>query len=459
MSLLLTSRMEPWLLSYLFNAMWQIPLVFAAAWVAARMLRGADPCVEHRLWVGALLLQVALPACNIRITSVWDQLRAACISWYRGDVNQGNIRVIFGPAMVNGHLLHLPPALLAGISFAWVGCLSYFAARLAWGLWQTHILARAATRLTLGGEAALRWEECCHRFQVSAHPPEIATSPHGVGPVTVGIRRGTLLLPPGFLEDITAAELDVVLAHEFAHIARHDFLKNLLYGMLSLSIAWHPLLWRTRAHLDESRELLCDAMAAQAVAGPKEYARSLLRLAAMLSSRIPVRACHALAILNLTTDARTLERRIMTLTHKHRSMSTARRIALAAACALITLTTCTSALALHTDVAALNPFGAMGTPAQIHVGSGVMARQKISGQNPEYPPEAKSKKVQGKVVLAVTIGKDGIPRNIHATKSPSTSLSKSAIDAVRTWHYRPYLVNGEPVDVETIVNVIYNLGA
>jgi TonB family protein len=86
-----------------------------------------------------------------------------------------------------------------------------------------------------------------------------------------------------------------------------------------------------------------------------------------------------------------------------------------------------------------------------------MAHQKISGENPVYPPEDKAKKVQGKVVLAVTIGKDGEPRDIHATKSPSTSLSKSAIDAVRTWHYRPYLLNGEPVEVKTTINVIYNL--
>jgi TonB family protein len=456
-SLLLSSRIEPWVLSYLFNAVWQIPLVFAAALVAARMLHNADPRVEHRMWVGALLLEIGLPACDLRIASVWESMRAALSSWYSGDLEQGHTRVVFGSATINPHSLHLPPALLTGIALAWMACLLYFAARLAWGLWQTHILARAAVRLTLSGDAALRWKHYCHTFQVSARAPEIAESPHGSGPITIGIRRRLLLLPPRFLEDITAADLDVIFAHEFAHIARHDFAKNLLYGMLSLPVAWHPLLWMTRAHLDETRELICDAIAAKAVAGPKEYARSLLRLAAMLSSRAPVSAIHALAILNITTDARTLERRVMTLTHKRSPMTAARRVVLAIACSLIALTTCTSALALHTDVGALNPFGATGTPAQIHVESGVMAGQKISGGNPVYPPEDKAKKVHGTVVLAVTIGKDGVPQDIRVKKSPSASLSRSAADAVRTWHYRPYLLNGEPVEVQTTINVTYNL--
>jgi protein TonB len=60
-------------------------------------------------------------------------------------------------------------------------------------------------------------------------------------------------------------------------------------------------------------------------------------------------------------------------------------------------------------------------------------------------------------VLVAVIGKDGMPQNLRVKKSPSTSLSRSAMDAVRTWHYRPYLLNGEPVEVETTINITYNL--
>ena len=339
----------------------------------------------------------------------------------------------------------------------------YFAGRIAWGLFETRTLTRTATRLTLTGEAGLRWIRCCHRFGITAPPPEIAASPRASGPVTVGL----LLLPSSFLENIgpplTMDDLDAVFAHEFAHIQRHDFAKNLFYSLVSLPVVWHPLLWRTRARVAESRELVCDAIAvdaiaAEAVAGRKQYAQSLLRLAAMLSGRPATTTLHAIGILSLNADASTFERRIMTLTHKRTPISAARQLLIAAACSVVALATCTSALALHTDIAALSPAAEQtGRPAKIQVKSRIMTGQKISGENLKYPKEARAKKIQGTVLIEATISKAGAVENLRILKSPDKLLSESALDAVRTWRYRPYLLNGEPVEVETTVNVTYNL--
>jgi TonB family protein len=444
----------------LFNALWQIPLVYGAAWVAARMLRRADPRVGHRVWVGALFLQIVLPACNLRIGVVWAALRSLFSS--TSAAGAGGIRVVFGPATAAAGTLRLSLAFEAAIALSWICCLLYFAARIAWGLIETHTLARTATRITLTGDTALRWSQYRHRFGI-APPPEIAASPHAIGPVTVGLRRGLLLLPRDFLDNIPSSDLDAVLAHELAHIQRHDFAKNLLYGLLSLPIAWHPLLWRTRARVAESRELICDAIAvdaiaAEAVTGRKQYAQSLLRLAALLSGRPPVPALHAIGVLSFNADAGTFERRIMTLTHKPTQISAARRFIIATACSILALATCTSALALRTDVAAPSQTAAeSGKPSRIHVKSGIMTGQKISGDNPKYPEKARAKKIHGAVVLDVIIGKDGAVENIRVEKTPAESLAKSAMEAVRTWRYRPYLLNGEPVEVETTVNVVYNL--
>jgi TonB family protein len=463
-----------WLLSYLFNALWQIPLIFAAAWIAARLLRradpGADPGLEHRVWVGALCLQLILPACNLQVASLWHALLNLLPS--AGTVGNGGVHILLGStATAGGSTLRLPFALEAGLVLAWACCSLYFAARLTWGLFQTHTLARTATRLTLTGESASRWTGHCHRMEIAAPPPEIAASPQGIGPVTIGLRRGLVLLPPAFFESISPHiapnDLDAVLAHELAHIQRHDFAKNLLYGLVSLPIAWHPLVWSTRARIAESRELVCDAMAAdaiaaEAVAGRKQYARSLLRLASMLSAGPRVATLQALGILSLNTDARIFERRIMTLTHKRTPMSATRRILAAAACCVVALATCASALALHTDVSALTPSAenqASGpaAPTKIHVKSSVMVGQKISGDNPTYPKELRAKKIQGTVVLDVNVGKDGVIENIHVVKSPDKQFSESALQAVRTWRYRPYLLNGNPIEVDTTVNVIYCL--
>jgi TonB family protein len=350
----------------------------------------------------------------------------------------------------------------------WLCCIFYFAGRLAWGLHQTRSIALAATRITLSGDTALHFSRYLRSLGITARSPEIAVSPHGMGPVTLGLRRGLVLLPSAFLENIQADDLDALLAHELAHIARRDFAKNLLYGLVSLPAAWHPVIWRTRARLAESRELVCDAIAADAIttdgfaseatAGRKQYAQALLRIAALLAGRPPVANLHALGIFNLNTDASTLERRIMTLTRKSAPISTARRILLAVASSAIAFATCASALALHTGVAALTPTDAQNSqPTKIHVKSDVMSGQKISGDNPKYPEEARAKKIQGTVVLGVIIGKDGAVENIRVEKTPAESLAKSAIEAVRTWRYRPYLLNGDPIEVETTVNVTYNL--
>src|SRR5882757_3129094 len=147
MNALLSSPVLSWLLSYLFNALWQIPLIFAAACIAARMLRRTHPRFGHRLWVGALLVEVVLPACDLPIGTLLSGLSSwisSWISWGQGGAANGHVRVLLGPGEAGGSSLHLPPALLAGIGLAYVCTVLYFAVRLAWGLFQTRTIARNA---------------------------------------------------------------------------------------------------------------------------------------------------------------------------------------------------------------------------------------------------------------------------------------------------------------------------
>jgi TonB family protein len=90
--------------------------------------------------------------------------------------------------------------------------------------------------------------------------------------------------------------------------------------------------------------------------------------------------------------------------------------------------------------------------------SGVMVGTLVKKTPPDYPYTAKMARVQGTVVLAAVIGKDGKIHDVEALASPSQLLSKPAEDAVKNWEYKPYLLNGKPVEVETIVNVTFTLG-
>jgi protein TonB len=76
---------------------------------------------------------------------------------------------------------------------------------------------------------------------------------------------------------------------------------------------------------------------------------------------------------------------------------------------------------------------------------------------PRYPLIALAARVEGTVVLQATISKAGTIEHLHVVSGPA-KLQQAALDAVKTWVYRPYLLDGQPVEVETTVNVIFTLG-
>jgi len=91
------------------------------------------------------------------------------------------------------------------------------------------------------------------------------------------------------------------------------------------------------------------------------------------------------------------------------------------------------------------------------VSGGLMAGHILNKPTPVYPASARQARIQGTVVLEAIIGRDGHIRSLRPISSPNTDLALSAIDAVRQWTYKPYLLNGEPTDVDTTITVNFNL--
>jgi protein TonB len=96
-------------------------------------------------------------------------------------------------------------------------------------------------------------------------------------------------------------------------------------------------------------------------------------------------------------------------------------------------------------------------PKKINISAGVSAGLLLQRTQPIYPPIAKAARVSGTVVLQATISKQGTIENLKIVSGPAM-LQQAAVDAVRQWRYRPYLLNNEPVEVDTTVNVIFTLG-
>ncbi len=95
-------------------------------------------------------------------------------------------------------------------------------------------------------------------------------------------------------------------------------------------------------------------------------------------------------------------------------------------------------------------------PQRVRVSQGVSQGLLIHKVQPTYPALARQARIQGVVVLQALIGKDGGIQNLHVV-SGHPMLTGAALDAVKQWKYKPYYLNGEPVEVETTVNVNFTL--
>jgi TonB family protein len=93
----------------------------------------------------------------------------------------------------------------------------------------------------------------------------------------------------------------------------------------------------------------------------------------------------------------------------------------------------------------------------VNISADIAEGRLLQKTTPIYPPIAEAAHVSGTVVLQATISKTGSIEDLRVVSGPAM-LQQSALDAVKTWRYRPYLLYNEPVEVETTVNLIYILG-
>ncbi len=105
-------------------------------------------------------------------------------------------------------------------------------------------------------------------------------------------------------------------------------------------------------------------------------------------------------------------------------------------------------------IRSMTPVVRAETKGPVRISSGVMEGSLLAKFMPVYPAIAKAAGVHGTVMLQATISKNGTIENVRAVSGP-LMLQQAAMDAVKTWRYRPYLLNSEPVEVETTVNVVF----
>jgi periplasmic protein TonB len=92
----------------------------------------------------------------------------------------------------------------------------------------------------------------------------------------------------------------------------------------------------------------------------------------------------------------------------------------------------------------------------LRVGGNVQAARLVNKVTPIYPPLARQTRISGIVRLHAIISKDGAIKELEVV-SGHPLLQQAALDAVRQWRYQPTLLNGDPVEVDTTIDVIFSL--
>ena len=145
-------------------------------------------------------------------------------------------------------------------------------------------------------------------------------------PVTVGLFHPAIILPSKLMPALDEADLAAIVAHEYGHIRRKDYLIQFLCQLTALPVAWHPGIRYLMSKISQTRELACDDYAVARLGKRIVYARALLRLASVCL-HVPRGNAMGLGIF----DGDNLEDRIMMLTEKPSSLSHAGLIGLALA--------------------------------------------------------------------------------------------------------------------------------
>jgi beta-lactamase regulating signal transducer with metallopeptidase domain len=156
---------------------------------------------------------------------------------------------------------------------AWLFGVAVLSARLCAGwLWIQRLRRRRARPVAAEWEARLR--RIAERVRVS-RPVRLLESALVEIPSVIGWLRPVILLPASSLIGLSPRHLEAILAHELAHVRRHDYLVNLVQTALETLLFYHPAVWWVSWIIRAEREACCDDIAAQVCGDPLEYARAL----------------------------------------------------------------------------------------------------------------------------------------------------------------------------------------
>jgi beta-lactamase regulating signal transducer with metallopeptidase domain len=266
----------------LIHFCWQAAAIAAVYGVAARMTARRS---SHVRYVVALSALVAMLAAAV-LTFAW-QMAPRGEAWSAGAVQvaMGDFPRSVAPgrapaaaAFAAGQeIVERMPSYLLWIDAVWLLGVCGLAFRNVGGLWMIRRLRTKSAKNTAPAEVQERFARIVAALGLKREVL-LRMSDAIAGPITVGALKTVVLLPVSALSGLGPEELEVVLAHELAHVRRADFIWNLLQTVAETLFFFHPAVWWISGRVRHERELCCDDLALEVCPNPVVYASALFHL-------------------------------------------------------------------------------------------------------------------------------------------------------------------------------------
>ena len=274
----------------LLHFIWQGTLIAAIAAIALRTLRDSAADVRYVVAAIALSLMATMPV--VTGVQAWRALDAERVSAADVAPMPGGSEIAApattaaSPSVTMPFTLTVPGAVtttpgmverwLPLFVIAWMGGVLLLALRLVGGwFW----IRRMTSREAIAPEPAL--DAMVRRLARSLHISRTVRLLLSSGvevPTVIGWLKPTVLLPLSALSGLSPLQIEAILAHELAHVRRHDYLVNLLQTLLETLLFYHPAVWWLSRRIRAEREHCCDDLAVSLCGDPVIYARALADL-------------------------------------------------------------------------------------------------------------------------------------------------------------------------------------
>ncbi len=276
----------------LLHFLWQGTLVALLLAGALRLLKGLSTNARYAAACAAMLIMLALPLVTMTVlmrsappqATIETQPAFAASTEQKSRIAEreqtpSSLPTITGSNFAISWIAAQQvntKAMLPWLILLWLGGVVFFSLRLMSGwVYAQRMKTRGVRPMEDGWQRTLK--RLCQQLRI-ARPVRLLESAMAPVPMAIGWLRPIILIPAGALTGLTQQQLEAIIAHELAHIRRHDYLINLLQAVIETLLFYHPAVWWVSRRIRDERELCCDDLAVAVCGDALTYARALFEM-------------------------------------------------------------------------------------------------------------------------------------------------------------------------------------